>query len=84
MEDEIKVGDTIFWWGDYYDGTNEDGSLKFKYQSGVNKVVEINLNFVGDEFFRLDNRKMMFYSWEIGEHRLWELIKPEDDNVNQT
>ena len=74
MEKEIKVGDSIFWWGDYYDGENEDGSYKTKYLSGVNKVIEVDSKFLDEICIKLDNKKLMFYEKE---HINWELIKTE-------
>lgn len=74
MEKEIKVGDSIFWWGNYYDGENEDGSFKTKYLSGVNKVIEVDSKFLDEICIKLDNQKLMFYERE---HIDWELVKPE-------
>jgi len=76
--EEIKIGDSIFWWGDYDDGVDENGSLKTKYLSGVNKVIEIDLNFlntISSKYFKLDNKKYMFYELE---HNSWELVKTEE------
>ena len=54
---EIKIGDTIEWSGDYFDGYNVDRTLKLKHLEGVNKIVDI---FVQNNELnmRLDNRKI--------------------------
>lgn len=75
MEKEIKVGDTIFWWGEYYDGFNSDGSMKTIYQSGVNKVNGVGFTLSNLECFHLDNGKIFPLEHE---HIEWELIKPEN------
>lgn len=78
MEKELKVGDTIFWWGDYFDGFNEDGSMKTIYLSGVNKVVKTGILYGSKneiECFQLDNDKLFSIQFE---HKEWELIKPEN------
>lgn len=78
MENQVKVGDSIFWWGDYYDGLNEDGSLKTKYLSGVNKVTKTGIKLIDEEGFQLDNNKIFHLCFE---HKNWELIKSEDKEV---
>ena len=53
---EIKIGDTIQWCGDYFDGWNEDGSYKTKYLSGTNTVSKL-FKEPGCSMMELDNGK---------------------------
>lgn len=53
---EIKIGDTIEWWGDFFDGYDDKGGFKNKHQTGVNKVKEIYKDGMLI-IIKLDNRK---------------------------
>ncbi len=54
---EIKVGDTIKWSGEYYDGKNPDGSHKLKHLEGINNVIDIFIQH-NDLMMKLDNNKL--------------------------
>jgi len=54
---EIRIGDTIEWSGDYFDGYNDDRTHKLKHLEGVNKIVDIFIQY-NELKMRLDNRKI--------------------------